>query len=239
MTLATAKIYQSSQLVAISPVSTSVELSNLTPYLFRTVPSDYIVARALAQYMLKKLDRQNVVIFYSSQSNYSQSLKSEFTAAVSLGGGRVVNTFDLADANFSAADSFSQAIDGEATAIMLAASTDTLDKALQVVRVNRQRLSLLGGDDVMNGRLILTADAGRYWEVDPLTLETITPIEYFDEHIVSIPFSFFPLVANTAHPFYDPNTKELISYQLKSQPRLGSLFVDMLSGVYITRWQRC
>lgn len=148
VTLATAKIYQSSQLVAISPVSTSVELSNLSPYLFRTVPSDYIAARALAQYMLQKLDRQNVVIFYSSQSNYSQSLKSEFTAAVSLGGGRVVNTFDLADANFSAADSFSQAIDAEATAIMLAASTDTLDKALQVVRVNRQRLSLLGGDDV-------------------------------------------------------------------------------------------
>lgn len=88
----------------------------------------------------------------------------------------------------------------------------------------------------MNGRLVLTADAGRYWEVDPLTLETITPIGYFDEHIVSIPFSFFPLVANTAHPFYDPNTKELISCQLKSYPRLGSLFVDMLSGVYITRW---
>lgn len=105
------------------------------------------------------------------------------------------------------------------------------------------RLGLIGIGELantaivnMNGRLILTADAGRYWEVDPLTLETITPIGYFDEHIVSIPFSFFPLVANTAHPFYDPNTRELISCQLKSQPRLGSLFVDMLSGVYLTRW---
>jgi carotenoid cleavage dioxygenase-like enzyme len=39
----------------------------------------------------------------------------------------------------------------------------------------------------MGGRLILTADAGRYWEVDPDTLETITPIGYFDEHIVSVP----------------------------------------------------
>lgn len=88
----------------------------------------------------------------------------------------------------------------------------------------------------MNGRLILTADAGRYWEVDPVTLETITPVGYFDEHIVSIPLSFFPLVVNTAHPFYDPNTEELISCQLKSKPRLGSLFTDMLSAAYITRW---
>ncbi len=32
--------------------------------------------------------------------------------------------------------------------LMLAVNTGTLDKALQVVQVNRQRLSLLGGDDV-------------------------------------------------------------------------------------------
>ncbi len=105
------------------------------------------------------------------------------------------------------------------------------------------RLGLIGIAEIantaivnMNGRLILTADAGRYWEVDPDTLETITPIGYFDEHIVSVPLSFFPLVANTAHPFYDPNTQELISCELKSKPRPGSLVTDMLSAVYITRW---
>lgn len=88
----------------------------------------------------------------------------------------------------------------------------------------------------MDGRLILTADAGRYWEVDPLSLETITPIGYFDEHIISIPLSLFPLVANTAHPFYDANTQELITCELKSTIRPGKLFTDMLSAVYITRW---
>lgn len=105
------------------------------------------------------------------------------------------------------------------------------------------RLGLIGVGELANtamvnmgGRLILTSDAGRYWEVDPVTLETITPIGYFDEHIVSIPLSFFPLVANTAHPFYDPNTKELITCELKSKPRLGSLFTDMVSAAYITQW---
>ena len=148
VTLATAKIYHSAQLVVISPISTSVKLSTLSPYLFRTVPSDYIAARALAAYMLEDLKKRNVAVFYSSQSNYSESLKSEFIAAVSLGGGRIVSTFDLSDANFSAADSFKQARDGGTEVLMLAANTGTLDKALQVVQVNRQRLSLLGGDDV-------------------------------------------------------------------------------------------
>ena len=93
----------------------------------------------------------------------------------------------------------------------------------------------------MNGRLILTADAGRYWEVDPKTLNTITPIGYFDEHIISVPVSFFPMVANTAHPLYAPKfdnsqEKELITCELKSKPRPGKLFTDMVSAVYITRW---
>ena len=148
LTLATAKIYESSQLVAISPMSTSVKLTNLSPYLFRTVPSDYIAGRGLAEYMLVELKQKNVAVFYSSQSNYSQSLKSEFMTAVFLGGGQVVNTFDLSNANFSAANSFRQAMDDGAEVIMLAANTGTLDKALQVVQINRQRLSLLAGDDV-------------------------------------------------------------------------------------------
>lgn len=88
----------------------------------------------------------------------------------------------------------------------------------------------------MNGRLLLTADAGRYWEVDPDTLKTISPIGYFDEHIVSVPLPFFPLVVNTAHPVYDPKTAELITCELKSKPRRESLFTDMLSAVYVTLW---
>ncbi|MGK7937392.1 MAG: ABC transporter substrate-binding protein [Xenococcaceae cyanobacterium] len=148
VTLATAKIYEAGQLTTISPISTSVKLSNFSPYVFRTVPSDYIAARALAEYMLEKLNKENVAIFYSSKSNYSQSLKSEFATAVSLGGGRVVQEFDLSSHNFSAAQSLRQSLEGEAEVLMLAANTGTLDKALQVVQVNRQRLSLLGGDDV-------------------------------------------------------------------------------------------
>jgi carotenoid cleavage dioxygenase-like enzyme len=105
------------------------------------------------------------------------------------------------------------------------------------------RLGLIGIAEIantaivnLNGRLILTADAGRYWEIDPISLKTITPIGYYDEHIISVPAVFFPLVANTAHPFYDENTHQLITCELKSKPRPGELFTDMLSTVYITLW---
>ncbi|MDJ0534395.1 MAG: bifunctional serine/threonine-protein kinase/ABC transporter substrate-binding protein [Xenococcaceae cyanobacterium MO_207.B15] len=148
VTLATAKVYESGELVAVSPISTSVNISNVSPYIFRTVPSDYIAGRALGEYMLEGLKQQNVAVYYSSQSNYSKSLKSEFATAVSLGGGMVVREFDLSDPNFSAADSFNKAMNAKAQVLMLAANTATLDKALQVVVVNRQRLIMLGGDDV-------------------------------------------------------------------------------------------
>ena len=155
--LATVKIYQSAQLVTISPISTSVKLSNLSPYFFRTVPSDYFAAKALAEYMLSYLKKRDVAVFYSSKNNYSQSLKSEFITSVTLGGGRVVSIFDLSNPNFSASDSFQQARERGAKVLMLAANTGTLDKALQVVQVNRQRLSLLAGDDVYTSKTLQIA----------------------------------------------------------------------------------
>ncbi len=67
VTLATANTYQSGQLLAISPISTSVKLSGVSRYVFRTVPSDYVAARALADYMLQKLKQQKVAVFYNSR----------------------------------------------------------------------------------------------------------------------------------------------------------------------------
>jgi branched-chain amino acid transport system substrate-binding protein len=148
VTLAAGTIYTSGQLVAISPISTSVKISNFSRYIFRTVPSDFMAARALAKYMVENLQKKNAAVFFNSQSNYSQSLKSEFVSSVSLEGGQVSSEFDLSKADFSAAKSVEQAIKQGAEVLMLAANTDTLDKALQVVQVNQKRLNLLGGDDI-------------------------------------------------------------------------------------------
>ncbi|MBD2744394.1 ABC transporter substrate-binding protein [Coleofasciculus sp. FACHB-1120] len=148
VTLAAGTTYNDGKLVVISPTSTSIKLSGFSRYVFRTVPSDYVAARALSDYMLNKLQRKNAAVFFNSRSAYSQSLKSEFVTAVSLGGGQVSNEFDLSEPGFSAARSIDLAIAQGAEVLMLAANTDTLDKALQVVQLNRKRLKLLGGDDV-------------------------------------------------------------------------------------------
>lgn len=185
VTLATADTYQSGELVAISPISTSVKLSGRSPYVFRTVPSDYIAARALADYMLQTLNQQKVAVFYNSQSGYSQSLKSEFVTAVSLGGGQVVNEFDLSDPNFNAAQSVNQTIQTGAQALMLAVNTGTLDKALQVIQVNGKRLSLLGGDDVYTPKTL---------QLGGLAAENM--VLAIPWHILGNPQAQFPQVAN-------------------------------------------
>ncbi|MDZ8184313.1 MAG: ABC transporter substrate-binding protein [Nostoc sp. ChiSLP02] len=157
-TLAAGTVYNTGELVAISPTSSSVKISNFSRYVFRTVPSDFMAARSLANYMVKILQKKNVAVFFNSESNYSQSLKSEFVSSVSLEGGQVLSEFDLSKADFSAAKSVEQATKQGAEVLMLAANAETLDKALQVVQINQKKLTLLGGDDVYT---LKTLEIGR------------------------------------------------------------------------------
>ncbi|MEH1854476.1 MAG: ABC transporter substrate-binding protein [Nostoc sp.] len=148
-TLAAGTTYTDGKLVAISPTSTSVKISDFSPYVFRTVPSDLIAARSLANYMVNTLQKKNAAVFFSSQSNYSQSLKSEFVSSVLQEGGQVSSEFDLSKADFSAAKSIQQATTQGAEVLMLAPDVDqTLDNALKVIQINQKKLTLLAGDDI-------------------------------------------------------------------------------------------
>jgi branched-chain amino acid transport system substrate-binding protein len=108
--------------------------------------------------MIRTLQKKNAVVFFNSQSNYSQSLKSEFVSSVLLEGGQVSREFDLSPANFSAAQSLEQANQQGAEVLMLATNTDTLDKALQVVQLNQKQLNILGGDVIYT---VKTLEVGR------------------------------------------------------------------------------
>lgn len=147
-TLAAAEVYEAGQLVAISPLSTAVELAQAGAYTYRTVPSDFVTARALTNYLLNQLKQQKAAVFFDSRSRYSASLKAEFGTALSLGGGQVVREIDVSQSNFSAADSIQQATAQGATALVLLTDGDQLDRTLQVVRANGGRLPLLASGDV-------------------------------------------------------------------------------------------
>ncbi len=158
VSVATLDAYKAAQLSNISPISTSVELSNASPYFFRTVPSDYIAARALADHALSKLQRQRAVVYFNSGSAYSQSLKGEFATAFSLGGGQVISEVDLAQGGISLGSTLSSAQQQGADVIVLLPNTGTLNQALQVIAVNDKVLPVIGGDDVYSAT---TLEVGR------------------------------------------------------------------------------
>ncbi|MBE9178893.1 ABC transporter substrate-binding protein [Oculatella sp. LEGE 06141] len=152
--LAAGEVYQQGGLVMVSPTSTSAQLSDLGNYVFRTVPSDRFTAAALSRYMVNQAQQQNAAVYFNSSSDYSRSLKDEFTTAIYGDGGQVVAEFDLSTPTFDAVDSVNQAQQQDADVLVLLTNTATLDQALQVVTVNRQQLSILGGDSVYTSKTL-------------------------------------------------------------------------------------
>jgi carotenoid cleavage dioxygenase-like enzyme len=86
------------------------------------------------------------------------------------------------------------------------------------------RLGLLGTRDFANTafvpmkkgsdptRLVLTYDAGRPVEIDPVSLEVITPVgRRADWRAEALPDAVFPVVLSPAHPAFDPATGELFT----------------------------
>ncbi len=150
-----AQVYNDKKLVAISPVSTSVQLSDvLGKYVFRTVPNDKVAAKKLANYTLNSLKKQKVVVFYNSQSEYSCSLASEFTTAFSgekreqLNGkcskyrtsyatsqekrqGQILKEIDLSAPDFDAAKSL-EGVDKNNTVLVLLADTSQLNQSFEI-----------------------------------------------------------------------------------------------------------
>jgi branched-chain amino acid transport system substrate-binding protein len=141
--LEAAKIYTSGKIAFVSPVSTTIKLSDFSPYVFRINANTYMGGRALADYALNKLSKKKVAVFFDSTSVYSEELESQFSTDIKLGGGDIVDRIDLS-LGLSPADSVNQAIKRGAELLLLVPSATSADKALQVVTINRRRLPLLG-----------------------------------------------------------------------------------------------
>jgi branched-chain amino acid transport system substrate-binding protein len=154
VSIATAPIYTTGTLPVMSPTSTSVQISGLSDYFFRTVPSDRFAATALARYVLQTLKQQRVAIFFNSESAYSRSLKDEFTTALFSDGGQVVAEIDLIDPAFRANQTIQQIQAQDTEIIFLAANTPTLDQALAIITANNGQLPLLGGDSLYNPKIL-------------------------------------------------------------------------------------
>ncbi len=154
VTLATVPIYEAGKLVTVSPVSTAVDLSGVSPYLYRTVPSDSFAAAALSAYMLYYRDNRKAAVYYDSTSDLSNSLKEEFKSFVTAWGGDIVAEYDLSQSGFD--PNVQEAAEAKgADTLMLAPSLQTLPEAADVIRFNKRRLSILGGDELYNRTILV------------------------------------------------------------------------------------
>lgn len=157
--LATAPLYQAAGLVAISPLSpvgatATTPVNGAPPVTFRTLPSDFVTGRALAEHLLNHLHQQKAALFYSADSEASRALRNEMLTALSLGGGQVVAEVDLGRSGFSPLDSITRATAQGATALILLPDTAHVDRALQVVQVNAGRLHLLANQVLYSSRTL-------------------------------------------------------------------------------------
>lgn len=95
---------------------------------------------------------------------------------------------------------------------------------------NQTNTALVGLD---GNRLIATIDGGRPWELDPATLNPITPVGRLDDYrpIAELPWNRFlcPMNVTSAHPPYDAETGEYYGVALSIVPLPGMAFFEVLA----------
>ncbi len=157
VTLATAPIYQDAGLVAISPTSTSVAISEIGNYIFRTVPSDRFTSKTISRYALETLNKNKIAVIYNSQSAYSKSLRDTFTTDIVSDGGEVVTEADLSENNFNSAEILEKAQSQDAEILAFLNDSKTADKAYLIMQLNNNQLPMLGGDSLYKPQTLQNA----------------------------------------------------------------------------------
>jgi branched-chain amino acid transport system substrate-binding protein len=143
--IAAAPIYEQAGVVMITPTSSAEVLSTMGDYIFRSTPSTRYLAETLAEYSVNVANKDKIAMCIDSDAQASVSFQENFTWAVYNHGGKIIPLdCDLAAADFSPAEIPSQAISSGADALLLAPSVRKVDKAIEIVIANDERLALLG-----------------------------------------------------------------------------------------------
>ena len=160
VTLEAAQIYETQGLVMVSPTSSSVALSNVGSYVFRTVSSDCFTGNALVEYLTNNLKVKQAALLYNSASSYSASMRDVFQSSLEAKGGEIVAEFNFNEPNFSIADTFNKIKEKKAKALVLFPNSsgmntlETLDKTLLITQMNQGELPLLGSDSLHKPRTL-------------------------------------------------------------------------------------
>ncbi len=156
VSLKVASVYEENELVAVSPTSTSAQLSEGNNFFFRTVPSDAVTAQALASYLQDRSGAlKKVATFYNPNSAYSESIQNQFLNNFTAVGGTVLRNndgrFDFSRTSFNASAAVQLAKEREVNALAIFPNSFTRAEAIEVVKANGEfNFPIVAGDSVYN-----------------------------------------------------------------------------------------
>ena len=158
-------LYEQAGLTVLSPISTSITPNSSGQSTLQTISlakkanellGSYLktVGTTLAKYANSKQSPAAVAIFYNSDSQYSQQLKDQFTAALSQVNGKVIKEVDINSAGFDAAATIPDVTNAGAKIGFLALSKNKADQAVAIAKANKS-LELIGGDELYNPAILI------------------------------------------------------------------------------------
>ncbi|MEG4851828.1 bifunctional serine/threonine-protein kinase/ABC transporter substrate-binding protein [Microcoleus sp. B5-D4] len=150
MTVETVDIYNRNQLVAISPGSTTEELTRKPrKFFFRTAPTTSIEAEALVNQLLL-VGEKKAAVFYNPNSPFSASLWEEFKKQFEAKGGstfRIRKYYDLSKNNLDAEAAITEVEKAGKTALLVIPDgqvTTALENAIEMIKANGDRNWIVG-----------------------------------------------------------------------------------------------
>jgi len=150
MTVETVDIYNRNQLIAISPGSTTEELTRKPrKFFFRTAPTTSIEAEALVNQLIG-VGEKKAAVFYNPNSPFSASFWEEFKKQFEAKGGstfRISNYYDLSKNNFNAEAAIKEVEKAGKTALLVIPDgqvTNSLENAIEMIKANGDRNWIVG-----------------------------------------------------------------------------------------------
>jgi branched-chain amino acid transport system substrate-binding protein len=164
-TVAAIDVYQENKLVVISPGTTTEELTEEPKdVFFRTVHSNRVEAKYLADYLRNEAGQKQAVVFYNPNSPFTSSLRQEFETRFKEKGGTVVNVkeFNLSKKNFNVEKAITEVNQqaGETALVLLPDGqvTDSLFHAIDLVKVNNGDNWIVGSWSLYGPKSLAIAD---------------------------------------------------------------------------------
>jgi ABC-type branched-subunit amino acid transport system substrate-binding protein len=150
MTVETVDIYNRHKLVALSPGSTTEELTRKPrKFFFRTAPTTSVEAEGLVNQLLR-VGRKKVAVFYNPDSPFSYSLWEQFTEQFEAKGGktyRLRNYENLSKNDFNAEAAIEEVEKAGIKAIALFPDgqvTNSVENAIEMIKTNGDRNWIVG-----------------------------------------------------------------------------------------------